>query len=394
MKNRGIEVYKNVIKNQNKTVPERVGFKFSFDYGPRIDMFGNNHRSKKTVKFFEKNSGRLVYTGETSPGLFTSLFRKWYTPWIVEAYEEGDKKIWNFDFEESLYGKKIMISIDSSSLGDTLAWLPVINKMRDKFNADMYVSTFWNHLVVHFFPNLRFVAPGFRDPNMSATFGVGWYEEDDQNVHKRDPRSISLQQVAGDILGIDVEDDVLPPQLPVTVLSSERPISEKYVCLAIQSTANAKHWHYPNGWQIVVDFLKLRGYQVVVIQSQPIELDRIIDKTGEIDIMERAIYLHHADFFIGIGSGLSWLAWALKKPVVMISGFSLPSCEFSHKNYRVINTNVCHGCFNDTRHKFDRGDWNWCPRLKNTERMFECSMKITPNQVVEKITELIEKESL
>lgn len=393
MKTRGIEVYKNIQKNTSVTVPEKVGFKFSFDYGPKIDMTGNNHQSKRTVKFVEKTTGRVVYTGEISPGIFTSLFRKWYTPWIGEAYD-GDTKIWDFDFEESLRGKKILVSIDSSSLGDTLAWLPVINKMGEKFNADMFVSTFWNNLVVHFFPNLRFVHPGYRDSNMAAIFGVGWYEEEDRNIHSRDPRSISLQQVAGDILGIQIAGDILPPQLPAIVISSERPLEKKYVCLATESTANSKHWHFPGGWQTVVDYLNNIGYEVVVIQSQDTPLERVINKTGNLDIMDRAIDLHHCDFFIGIGSGLSWLAWALQKPVVMISGFSMPFCEFSEKNYRVINQNVCHGCFNDTRHKFDRGDWNWCPRLKNTERMFECTTKITPEQVIRKIDELIQKEGL
>jgi autotransporter strand-loop-strand O-heptosyltransferase len=97
---------------------------------------------------------------------------------------------------------------------------------------------------------------------------------------------------------------------------------------------------------------------------------------------------------IGIGSGVSWLSWALEKPVIMISGFSTPSCEFSNKNYRVINQSVCNGCFNDVRHKFDRGDWNWCPRLKGTERMFECTTRITPDMVKSKIHELITGESL
>lgn len=393
MKTRGIEVYKNVQKNTSPTVVERVGFSFAFDYCPRIDMTGNNHQSKKSVKFIEKDTGKISYVGETSPGMFTTLFRKWYTPWIAEAYDK-DTKIWDFDFEQSLYGKKILVSIDSRSLGDTLAWLPVIDKMREKFDADMFVSTFWNSLVVHFFPNLRFAHPGYRDSNMSATIGVGWYEEEDRNLHKRDPRSISLQQVAGDILGFEVNGDILPPQLPVTVLSSTRPIEKKYVCIATESTANSKHWHYPGGWQAVVDYLIAIGYEVVVIQSQDTHLERVINKTGNLEIMDRAIDLHHCEFFIGIGSGLSWLAWALQKPVVMISGFSMPFCEFASKNYRVINTDVCHGCFNDPSHKFDRGDWNWCPRLKNTERMFECTTKITPDQVIKKIDELIQKEGL
>jgi autotransporter strand-loop-strand O-heptosyltransferase len=38
--------------------------------------------------------------------------------------------------------------------------------------------------------------------------------------------------------------------------------------------------------------------------------------------------LRHASFFIGLGSGLSWLAWASGIPVVLISGFSLPNSEF------------------------------------------------------------------
>ena len=389
MKKRGIEVYKNLKKNSLVKVPEKFDFKFSFDYGPKVDMVGNNHQIQKTIKFKDSTTGDYVYTGNMSPGLYTTVFRKWYTPWILEAYD-GDNLVWEFEFEKSLYNQKIMVSLDSSSLGDTLAWLPVVELLREKFSADVYVTTFWNNLVSHFFPQLRFYHPGFRDPNIKAVFGVGWYEEEDRNVHRRDPRSVSLQQVAGDILGIPVEGDVLPPQIPTWLPSTSRPLEQKYVCIGTESTANAKHWHYPGGWQRLVDYLKSIGYEVMVIHSQANTLDGVIDKTGNIDMTDRMIDLYHADFFIGIGSGLSWLAWALRVPVVMISGFSSPNCEFSNLNYRVINSDVCHGCFNDTKHKFDRGDWNWCPRLKNTERMFECTTKIKPEQVITKIDSLIE----
>jgi hypothetical protein len=136
------------------------------------------------------------------------------------------------------------------------------------------------------------------------------------------------------------------------------------------------------------------GYKVVVIQKQGTSLENIIDKTGDHNIITRAIDIYHADFLIGIGSGLSWLSWALHKPTIMISGFSKPECEFSTKNYRIINTNVCNGCFNDTEHLFDRGDWDWCPRLKDTPRRFECSKSITPDMVFTKIQNLISNEGL
>ena len=61
--------------------------------------------------------------------------------------------------------------------------------------------------------------------------------------------------------------------------------------------------------------------------------------TGHRPILERIAILEHADFFIGLASGLSWLAWELGVPVVQISGFTLPGSEF-YTPYRVQNVMV------------------------------------------------------
>jgi len=93
------------------------------------------------------------------------------------------------------------------------------------------------------------------------------------------------------------------------------------------------------------------------------------------------------EFFIGIGSGLSWLAWSIDLPVILISGFSEKWTETQSNTYRVINDDVCHGCFNMCR--LDASDWNWCPMLKNTDRMFECTKSITSEMVIRQIDKLI-----
>ena len=83
--------------------------------------------------------------------------------------------------------------------------------------------------------------------------------------------------------------------------------------------------------------------------------------------------------FVGLSSGLSWLAWAAGAPVVMISGFTHPTNEFATP-YRVINWHTCNSCWNDDTAPFDaadRTDFLWCPRHKDTPRMFECSRLIT-----------------
>ena len=62
-------------------------------------------------------------------------------------------------------------------------------------------------------------------------------------------------------------------------------------------------------------------------------------------LLERARWIRHAEFFVGLASGLSWLAWSVGTPVVMISGFSHPLTEFQTP-YRVINYHTCNSCWN------------------------------------------------
>jgi autotransporter strand-loop-strand O-heptosyltransferase len=77
------------------------------------------------------------------------------------------------------------------------------------------------------------------------------------------------------------------------------------------------------------------------------------------------------------------MAWAVETPVVMISGFTKKYNEFQTP-YRVINENVCNGCWNDTSIKFDPANWAWCPRQKD----FECSKQISAEMVLEQVRRL------
>ena len=145
----------------------------------------------------------------------------------------------------------------------------------------------------------------------------------------------------------------------------------------------------------MVDFLSKRGYNVVCIDKFHSfgqgEYFNIVPKNAigrhERTIDQTIATLNGAEFFIGLGSGLSWLAWALNKYVVMISGFSNPESEFSSKCFRLHNNTVCNSCYN--RHKFDPSDWLWCPDHKNTDRMFECTKNITPEEVYDAIEGVI-----
>jgi autotransporter strand-loop-strand O-heptosyltransferase len=99
--------------------------------------------------------------------------------------------------------------------------------------------------------------------------------------------------------------------------------------------------------------------------------------------------LYHADLYIGLSSGISWLNWALNKTTIMISNFTNPDHEFNKNCIRIINHDVCHGCWNKAEFTFDRGDWNWCPIHKGTDKQFECHKEIKADVVINKIKTLL-----
>ena len=225
--------------------------------------------------------------------------------------------------------------------------------------------------------------------NYYAVYKICYALENWENSNPINPKTIPLQMVASSVLGLDYEE--IRPNLKFSKTKTD---GKKYICIATQSTAQCKYWNNDGGWETVIKYLNSKGYDVWCIDRFPSfgskkhKMNYIpngaIDKTGDCSLETRMSQISNSEFFIGLGSGLSWLAWALNKPVVLISGFSKPFAEFETP-YRIINEKVCNGCWNDPSLTFDKSDWMWCPRGKN----FECSSGITPEMVIEKISILL-----
>ena len=179
----------------------------------------------------------------------------------------------------------------------------------------------------------------------------------------------------------------MPPRLVLT--DDSRPIAEPYVSSRCRARLRANI-----GTTLAVGtrssrFLKEAGYRVICIDQRRVHGTGMVwnhiphgaeDQTGDRPLGERARWIKHAEFFVGLSSGLSWLAWATGTPVVMISGFTHPTNEFDTP-YRIINYHTCNSCWNDVRHRFDHNDFLWCPRHKDTPRQFECTRLITAEHV-------------
>jgi autotransporter strand-loop-strand O-heptosyltransferase len=305
---------------------------------------------------------------------------------------ENDELI--YENKINLEGKRVYISFGSKSLGDTMAWIPYVEEFRLKHKCELIVSTFMNQLFVDQYPNIEFVDPGNVVMNIHAQYRIGWFYNEDGSVNynmtPNDYKKQPLQKTATDILGLEYNE--IKPKLKLPNVPKK-----KKVGIGFHSTAQSKYWNNPNGWQEVIDYLINLGYECMIYSKEGDGyMNNHYPKGVTIfeggDLQKVINDLVTCEFFIGLGSGLSWLAWACELPIVLISGFSEKWAETTLDTYRVINENVCHGCFNSE--KLDAGDWNWCPLHKGTNRMFECTKQITSQMVISEINKILKKENL
>jgi autotransporter strand-loop-strand O-heptosyltransferase len=279
-------------------------------------------------------------------------------------------------------------------LGDTLAWFPIAEEFRKKWNCDVIVSTFSNQFFKEQYPQLQFIEPGETAPNLYAMYRIGWFYKDDTSAEydnakvPTDFKQHPLQKTATDILGLEYKE-----VRPLLKLNAEIK-REKQIAIAIHGTAQSKYWNNEGGWQKVVDWLNNKGYKVVLLSSEgdgymgnnhPTGITQL--PNGPIDnVIEE---LQKSKAFIGIGSGLSWVSWATKTPTILISGFSEGFAETGLDTYRITAPKTkCSGCFN--RYRLDAGDWNWCPDHKGTERQFECSKSIEYTEVIKMLKKVLD----
>jgi len=387
-----LEFYKKVmgleIKKQD-TIKNNYVITQHYVCQPFLDIKGETN-NKFEIKMYD-GQDKLIYENLLPTNSWVKLNQQYYTDWKTKIWENGELI---YENKINLEGKRVYISFGSKSLGDTMAWVPYLEEFRKKHNCYLIASTFMNYLFVDQYPEIEFIEPGDVVPNIHAQYRVGWfYNEDgtvDYNMTHSDYKKQPLQKTATDILGLEYIE--IRPKLNLPKIEKKK---KGKVGIGLHSTAQAKYWNNPTGWQTVIDHLNNLGYECMIYSKEGdgymgnhYPEGVTIFKGG--NLQEVIDDLSECEFFIGLGSGLSWLAWACKLPVILISGFSEKWAETTLDTYRVINENVCHGCFNSER--LDAGDWNWCPLHKNTTRMFECTKEISSDMVIKEINKIINKE--
>lgn len=370
------KVFQSEMKMQESFLHDDVRFIQNFINQPLLEIKGTPGK-EYDVKFFDEYDV-CHYSQKIASNSWIRLNRQYYTKWTTKIWE-GENQI--YEYTLTYEGKRVYIAFDSKSLGDTVAWIPYAVEFKKKHNCHVIISTFWNHLFQNVYPELEFINPGEAAHNIHGMYKIGWFY--DKNMEPEQPNVIPLQKAATNILGLEFKE--IKPKIALDV--KENPYPNKYVTIATNSTAGLKFWT-KEGWQEVINHLHSLGYLVINVSKEKNPFENALQIT-DTSIENTMNVIHHSEFFIGLSSGLSWLAWGLGKKVVMISNFTEENHEFTIDCIRIVNKSVCNGCWNNPDFQFDKGDWNWCPLHKDTPRHFECHKSITSLMVIEKIQELI-----
>ncbi len=358
------------------TAPSKINITQHFVNKPHLEITGDSS-STYVIKFFNE-AGECYYDHTTTVNHWVELNRTYFTKWNAKVWEDG---ILIYDNTLDFKDQKILIGFESSALGDTLAWIPYCQVFQEKHQCELFVSTFHNHLFKSAYPDITFVEPGSTVNNLMGMYHIGSNDDHNPNTEPENTIVIPLQKVACNILGLEYKET--RPKV-----KSNRGVSvfrKKYVTIATNSTAGLKFWQKED-WQKVINYLVEKDYLVVNVSKEKNEFINCTQISDD-SISNTMNVIHYSEFFIGLSSGLSWLAWAMNKEVIMIANFTNKDYEFSC--HRLVNTSVCHGCFNNPNFKFDKGDWNFCPINKGTIDQWVCQRSISPGMVIEKIKELL-----
>lgn len=364
-----------VDQNDLSCKDEATGISYDFNYGLQLRtpvMAG----AMWHVQVFNADTGSIIHAGTMPPNSYWHSPYLYYIRYRFEAFNTSNGA--TFVHEMDLEGKEVHVMMTHSTLGDCTAYLSQVPYFAEKTGAlvSVFVQPWCLELYGDSFKkatkNVTLKTLDKRQESKPyATYRLGLIFDLDQSAYwQKEPfQYTGLQFQAAKILGLSTTQEPDPPPLFVP---QERKIKEPYVCIAFSGSKLCKFWHNVYGWDTVIRHLKDRGYRVFCIdQAKVLGLPGAMmyrpegceDVIGDIPLTERAELIHHADMFIGMASGLSWLAWACGVPVVMISGFSRPAAEF-YTPYRVYNEeSPCKDCWGDVTIKFERHDWSWCPRV-------------------------------
>ena len=322
--------------------------------------------------------------------MFNSFEDHQFIRWRIEQYDCNGLLVFSYDLD--LNGNEVLIIIDPNAIGDSIAWFQSVVDFQKKWSLSLHLIM--NEQVAELFKdNYKSIFFHSNDDSIKRNvkfiyrLGTVFGSNNESYVFRNffDPY-VMLSKTGCMTLGVE-----FTRERPKPKFSSERLIKEKYVCISSFSSKKEKNWNNIDGWNEVCEWLTERGYRVIDIDRNEIvqyddEKEYIPDCaenwTGALPLSQRLQLIANSDLYIGLASGLTWLAWLVNVPKIVILGGTLDHTEICDDACSFIyDRQKCRGCL--THHPSDALRLG-C-KYKGRARAYECTKSITFEMVIHQI---------
>ena len=144
MKELLIKEYTNTEIKIRQTKPLQNTISCNFVKGAFIEIIGK-HNTKYNVKMINFETGETIWEDNITNNMYTRCDIIYYIKWkIIVTDIKINEIVYIHNFDPT--GKRIYIRLDSSAIGDTIAWFPYIEEFKKKHNCKVICSTFHNDL--------------------------------------------------------------------------------------------------------------------------------------------------------------------------------------------------------------------------------------------------------
>jgi autotransporter strand-loop-strand O-heptosyltransferase len=172
-------------------------------------------------------------------------------------------------------------------------------------------------------------------------------------------------------------------------LPEKRLHAKPYVTICNYTTQKVKHMLSNKAWMTIIKKVKSFGFDVINVGNSFTTFPEVIEGCSQ-DIFTSMRYIRDAEFHIGLSSGLSWMAWAYGKHVLMINNFTHEGYEFIEGNTRILNNSVSYGHFNNPDTEWEP-TWQFDPDKDNHT---QSCRSITPEMLLKGFDELMRKRAI
>lgn len=189
-------MYENIKLNNNivKNIPLECNY--NFIDGPFVEI--TNGLCNYDVEMY--SDGRLAYKTILKKNMWGKSYIKYFCNWNIKIFHDGKclKELTN-----NLKNKNVQIINESGSLGDCIAFMPVVDTFQKKHECILDYYTPNKQLFEKTYTNINFYNYGANtETKYFSSTKIGCFDPEDRNIHKRDHRTLNLQEMCCDLLGL------------------------------------------------------------------------------------------------------------------------------------------------------------------------------------------------